>query len=403
MDSTDELDPSGAELDTLHRQSLFIPEDEATPEVYPRLTNLSAGFLFDVVVRPVEVEPVEYVCIGVDDSLETAGVVARWNMLWEAGQFRRRFFDRDELPPALARLADLGDVNIAVVPKTSSRYFEHSPLLHMLPRGALERHGLPLMRCGFWPYSTHHAPVDRYLPADFEQRLARAWAAQVWPHLLAGSRMSAFSKDDPIKLLAHNLGFWVPAATSAIQDVLGSFPLIGDPVEQRPLRLVDGSELPGAHLGRVRAGGDVWAGEEEAQQMLTATVRRADSTGNLRAVLDAVKSNRVHDDFSDRWSPAREDFERKLNHTRAKVKVSFVELPDDTPVQGPESEVVGNLVTNDFLALLDERQRRIVVLLSTGVTRQQEIAELLGYANHSPVSKRLAEIRSLAATYFGLS
>ena len=54
-----------------------------------------------------------------------------------------------------------------------------------------------------------------------------------------------------------------------------------------------------------------------------------------------------------------EDFERKLHRKRNKVGVRFVELTDTIPVQGPESEVVGSLVTNDFLATLDTRNRRI--------------------------------------------
>jgi hypothetical protein len=80
--------------------------------------------------------------------------------------------------------------------------------------------------------------------------------------------------------------------------------------------------------------------------------------------------------------------------------VTFVELTDTIPVQGPESEVLGNVVTNDFLALLDARNRQIVVLLNSGVTRKTEIADILGYANHSAVSKRLAQIRRAAEGYF---
>lgn len=38
--------------------------------------------------------------------------------------------------------------------------------------------------------------------------------------------------------------------------------------------------------------------------------RKADADGRLRGILDAVRSNRVEDYFSDRWSYAREDFER---------------------------------------------------------------------------------------------
>jgi hypothetical protein len=106
-----------------------------------------------------------------------------------------------------------------------------------------------------------------------------------------------------------------------------------------------------------------------------------------------VRSQRIEDDFSSRWSYAREDFERKLYRKRSKISVRFVELTDTIPVQGPESEVVGTLVTNDFLATLDTRNRQIVVLLNSGVNSRTEIAELLGYANHSAVSKRLTQIR----------
>ncbi|WP_207312383.1 hypothetical protein [Lentzea alba] len=56
------------------------------------------------------------------------------------------------------------------------------------------------------------------------------------------------------------------------------------------------------------------------------------------------------------------------------------------------SEVLGNLITNDFLKLLDGRNRQIVVLLNSGVTSKTEIADVLGYANHSAVSKRLVQI-----------
>jgi hypothetical protein len=35
--------------------------------------------------------------------------------------------------------------------------------------------------------------------------------------------------------------------------------------------------------------------------------------------------------------------------------------------------------------------------LDNGITRVREIADRLGYANHSPVSKALARIRSKAA------
>jgi len=77
-------------------------------------------------------------------------------------------------------------------------------------------------------------------------------------------------------------------------------------------------------------------------------------------------------------------------------------VPDTSPVQSAESEVVGDLVTNDFLAMLDVRNRQIVVLLNSGATRT-EIAEILGYANHSAISKRLSQIRATAEAFFDQS
>jgi hypothetical protein len=62
--------------------------------------------------------------------------------------------------------------------------------------------------------------------------------------------------------------------------------------------------------------------------------------------------------------------------------------------------VLGSLVTNDFIAMLDTRNRQIVVLLQSGMTSMTEIADVLGYANHSPVSRRLAQIRRAVEAHF---
>jgi len=132
-------------------------------------------------------------------------------------------------------------------------------------------------------------------------------------------------------------------------------------------------------------------------------VNTADSSGKLRAIIDAVQSNRVEDDFSDKWSFAKEDFERKLYRKRSKVKVSFVELDNTLPVHGPESEVHEKLLWEDFLALLKPKERHIVVCLRSGITNLKEISEKLGYANHTPVSKALKKIREKAAKYLELS
>lgn len=399
----EDYEPSAEEVEEWQRDAALLPDDEPMPEEHPALWNMSAAFLVSGIVRPLIPEQPDYVAIDMEDrDVKLNNDVALWNTVWEAAQFRRRFFHEDELPELLKRIADMGDINTILVPRTTSRYFEYAPLYHLMTKDTLERFGLPLLRRGQWPFMVDLSGIDRFLPDDFGQRLTNAWAWTVWPRLNSGSRLAAFSNDDPIRLLAHNLDYWLPAVTAAIQDTLSTFPEVDKGKTVGPVPLEDGSFLEGALTGNPRMGGAVWMGEDEAAEMVTQTVDSADHTGRLRGILDAVRSHRVADDFSPHWSYAREDFERKLYRKRNKVQVRFIELTDTIPIQGPEVEILGNLVTSDFLALLDTKQREIVVLLSSGY-RQHEIAEKLGYANHSPVSKKLAQIRRQAEKFFDLN
>ena len=54
---------------------------------------------------------------------------------------------------------------------------------------------------------------------------------------MSGSKMKAFSADDPIRLLAHNLDFWVPAVTATIQDRLRGFPEVDKGKTSGPVTL----------------------------------------------------------------------------------------------------------------------------------------------------------------------
>lgn len=399
---------TAAEQRAFERQMVFGRPEDLTSDRFPRLWNMSAGFMARAVTRPIDPEPTGYVrmCLprGLhrdDEDLKTQLAVVKWNLFWESAQFRRRYFDEDELPPPMAKLADRGDVNITFVPQSRSDYYAYAPLYHLLSRRTLERFGLPLLARGCWPFTMESVDIDKHLPTDFATRLARAWASAVWPHLDSGSTLAAYRSDEPIRLLAHNLDFWLPAVTSVIEQELGSFPLGGsEEVLERPVTLEDGSVLEGATWGRPRKGGDVWSGEDEAQDFLAWTIEEADASGKLRGIIDAVRSHRVQDDFSSRWSYAKEDFERRLHHKRSKVSVRFVELTDTIPVQGPETEIVGNQVTADFMALLDEKERQIVILLNSGTTKLTDIAGIMGYKNHSPISKKLVRIRAKARQHF---
>lgn len=400
---TDDRELTEAEIEAFERDST-LEDPGVSADLYPRLWNVSAGMIYRRVIRALEPSPPEYVTVALPrwhhTEAELTVAIAEWNMLWEAAQFRRRFFSEEQLPPQLREIADRGDVNVMFVPRTASRYYEYAPLFHLLPRAIVERHGLPLLRAGQWPYLAEGGWNGRYVPVDFEARLGRAWAQAIWRHLMSGSPLRAFSGSDPIRLLAHNLDFWLPPVTAVIQDILRDLPVVDNDVEEGPPPLIDGTVLEGAVMANPRMGTDLWRGEAEAAEALRWTVDQADADGQLRGILDAVRSNRVEDDFSEYWSYAREDFERKLYHKRSKIKVRFVELTDTIPVQGPETEVEAGMLFADFLALLDKQDRQVVVLLQSGVTKVGDVAKILGYRNHSPISKRLARIRRKAAEYF---
>lgn len=198
---TKELMPEsgpGGRLDDERDHPFFADAAEVTAETYPSLRNISVGFMVSRVARALEPAPPEYVTLPLEGGIsdpEHQVAVAKWNLLWESAQFRRRYFDDDALPPHVAEIADQGDVNVTFVPRTAARYYEYAPLYHLLSRSQAERHGLPLIRTGIWPYT---AGIEhQYLPADFGARLGRAWASAVWRHLSPGSPVSAFSRSEP--------------------------------------------------------------------------------------------------------------------------------------------------------------------------------------------------------------
>ena len=126
----------------------------AVDDTYPRMSNVSAGMFMKRMVRPQNPERTELVTVPRpmgrtrDERTNLALAISRWNIPWEAAQFRRRFLDPEDIPPQLLKIAERGDVNVTLVPRTRSRYYEYSPLFHLLPRRLLERHGLPLVRTG---------------------------------------------------------------------------------------------------------------------------------------------------------------------------------------------------------------------------------------------------------------
>ena len=391
-------------------ESLLAQGEDLDPDRFPELGTLSSAFIYQFTPVAKQPAPPEIVFLPARNAerLELVGVLTSWNHLWEAAQYRKEVFNQDRfagsLPEVLGWIERLPEANIYLVAETKNKYDAYAPLLHLLPKHLLDRHGLPALKRPLWPVNAARVWNERILPSDFANRLSRAFAEHVWHYLDSGSSLRAFSSTDPLILLSHSLDFWLPHAITVMEDRMRDFERVDPetPKQRRILARARNHEALDVAFERPRKGGVLWMGEHEAAHATEEIVNAADRAGQLRGLIDAVRSNRVVDDFSPHWSFAREDFERKLYAKRSKVRISFVELKDTLPVHSPRSEYTDNLLWQDFTALLDARERHIVVCLRNGTTKLGDIAASLGYANHSPVSKALARIRKKAAGFLNL-
>lgn len=390
--------------------SLINDEEKLLPEAFPELTSISARHIYRLL--PIPDEPPsspEYVFIDKPDHREDQNsdeyvtrrlFVSCWNMAWDAGLARASFL-WDEAPHDLAWVLD-SEVNIRLVYKDPKHHYDaYAPLYHLLPKETLDLFGLPYLLRGLWPMMDDRHLLENILPIDFDQRFANAFTYHMWPRLNSRGVPSCYSPDEPIRTLAHNLDFWMPYVDLVAQGRVRSWGRTEfDEDGQRAAYEEHKDDMPpGIQIKTPLFGGEIWMGEDEANEATSEMLELADANGRLRAIIDAIKSNRIEDDFSDRWSFEREDFERKLYSKRNKVKVTFVELDETIPVHGPESEIYESLLWEDFMAFLDEKEKRVVICLRNGVTKLSEIADKLGYKNHSPISKRLKEIRKKAKRF----
>lgn len=395
--------------------SPLAPLSETTPDWFPDLGSLSPGFLFRFVPVPdQQPEPPEFVFLKPPagrrlegDRLKFDLTLTDWNSMWEAGPLVPETLNPKRVPKQLRWLLKVRDRNLRLVPRMPRhRYDAYAPLYHLLPAGVLRAAGLPLLKRGIWPHWTHRHDVYRYLTPDFDSRLATAFSRHMWPLLNDRCARFAFSDTDPIRILSHHLDYWLPYIDVVAQRRMQlngrcKLDVEDDPKLEHDINYINEvNKDSGARACRPLRGGFLWMGEDDAWEAAEELVEAADLHGALRAIIDAVRANRLQDDFSSVWSYEREDFERRMHRRRLKVKVTFVELPDSVPVYSEDTEVHERLLWGDFMTFLDAKERRVAVCLRRGTTGPVNIAKELGYANHSPVSKALSRIRRKASHFF---
>ena len=152
---------------------------------------------------------------------------------------------------------------------------------------------------------------------------------------------------------------------------------------------------------------------EEATLIMNYIVAKYIVQNNLREIIKVIEENRCEEDLDFRNSRQKTDFLRKWYHTRTnhpsisleewqenyKEKHNGIEyeIADDVNV---ENDVVDQIIVDEFLSTLSDKDRRILELRIDGISYER-IAELLGYKNHSGVIKRIQKIGVLFQKYTG--
>ncbi len=152
-------------------------------------------------------------------------------------------------------------------------------------------------------------------------------------------------------------------------------------------------------LRRPLMGGTIWleTDAEERNAVLDDALTGAGVMDSLEPVIELLQGQHAHEDFSDRTSWIKEDFERSFYSKRAKLKVELVETVDDAPVWSTDDcDGYGEVLFRDLVAALDLKARRLLLALRMGKT-VTEIAAAEGLRGHASISRRVTDLKKKVA------
>jgi len=139
------------------------------------------------------------------------------------------------------------------------------------------------------------------------------------------------------------------------------------------------------------------------RKVMRRVVKRGVAEQNWQPIFDTIREMPCEEDF-ERWDTnVRKDFIRRWYHTRSK-KVQTVSLEQCMEnenhsifqIEDKSAEFEEKVAAEDYVerfkALLSEKDMKILELRVEGFTYEQ-IADKLGYKNHSGVIKRMRSIK----------
>jgi len=260
------------------------------------------------------------------------------------------------------------------------------PFVYFLPEDMIVRcptlYALP--RC-LGEVACSEKLIDTIGSDAFLKEIADAAAALAFPHFGFGGWKEHYTGDNPVWQLSYALPTW----SKLLEDETG-WGL------QSLLKIPSAVSIP-------------FLTAEYVKEVMGRIVKRYISENGLQPVLDVIKQMPCDEDF-EKWSTnVRKDFLRKWYHTRSKrVKMVSLEALQEDEERGLREITVDSAnISEDvsaadfcqkFKSRLSKRDMEILELRIIGFTYEQ-IADKLGYKNHSGVIKRMQAIKKAFVEY----
>jgi hypothetical protein len=356
---------------------------------------------------------------------EAIGHIAEWNRRFRNGLLRKAD-NLEWVQGMLPALRGRSNPNIFLVPRIKGYTELHSMLASIVPEGILRRHGIWKRNAFFSLIPFLHGFCEELDKPELFERIswkesnarkveaARAYASgacrafeeYIWTKLARHHRWhyEFFDPTSPLRLLAGDVRFWMNRLYRLAVEWSEDFEEVSgegenwESIEALTHKLRENlpQEQWSNFLGRrPLMGGSLWNPDdpEDCEAVVEEMLNGAGIMESLQAVLEVLHTHPVHEDFSDRYSWIKEDFERSFYRKRAKVKVTLLETVDDLPVWSAKEPVgYGDILFRDLLSFFDRRDQHIFIAVRQGKT-VSEIATELGHKGHAAVSRRLAEIK----------
>ena len=278
---------------------------------------------------------------------------------------------------------------------TPFRNAEYIPAYYFIPKSVLDG-------CGKEMNSLPRNPKEILRSWDaialvesdlFQMIIIDTYAYMVWPYMMPGVKREIYSGYEPAWILAHSPSFWVQEMTD-----VGIIPTVE--------ALFRSSDMD-KPLGYVT--------DDAIALLFSWLVPQVMERHHMNEVIEAADEYRCFEDFDYRSSRQKTDFYRRWYHTRTRhPMMSLEQLQEEysedhdgqewncTDLSAEtEPEIMAQVQVDEFMSTLSDKDKQILQMRMEGRTLE-DIADELGYKNHSGVLKRIRKIGQAYEKYAGV-